>query len=79
MASLAGAVLVEVCDRGGQIRSRAPEENVIVFDDASGAIRDREPAIRSVLASTLMRVSKVLPVSGVTITVIPDPRRTIPD
>lgn len=79
MASLVGSVFVAGCEREGQIRSRAPEENVIVVDDTSGAIRDREPAIRSVLTSTLARVSKVLPVSGVTITVIPDPRRAIPD
>jgi uncharacterized protein YjaZ len=73
-----GAVLVAGCDRGVGTRIVSHTENVIIVDDPNGAIHDRESVIRSVLTSTLMRVRKALPVSGVTITVIPDPGMTIP-
>lgn len=75
---LISALLVAGCDSGPPTQAGQPAENVIVVDDTSGAIRDREPAIRSVLIATLARVRKALPVSGVTITVIPDPSGTIP-
>jgi hypothetical protein len=51
--------------------------NVILFDDKSGALRGNETTIRTALTSTLITVSKALPITDVTITVMPDPQRTI--
>src|SRR5712692_4469605 len=59
-----------------------PEEmfdtNVIRFQDPDNALGGRVPVIQEILASTLRRTITALPITAVTITVMPDPKRTIP-
>lgn len=52
--------------------------NSICFSDPDNAFGERAPIIREVLESTLQRTIKALPITGVTITVRPDPKATIP-
>jgi uncharacterized protein YjaZ len=75
------AVLTSItaCDRARPVQPGSPDQNLVVIDDASHALRDREPAIRAILVATLERVKTVLPVSGITITVMSNPRQTVPN
>jgi Predicted Zn-dependent protease (DUF2268) len=57
--------------------SPSPAPNEIRFNDAGGLLRAHEGAIRDLLSSSLTRVTAVLPLTDVTITVIPDPNRAI--
>jgi len=56
----------------------APSEqaNVVRIADPAGALGDAS-AIRTLVTSTLARVTERLPISGVMITVTPDPARAI--
>jgi uncharacterized protein YjaZ len=51
--------------------------NVVRFNDSSGRLRDHEAVIRDLLMSALARVTGVLPLTEVTITVTPDASRAI--
>ena len=54
------------------------QTNALRFEDTDRVLANHVPAIREVVESTLRRVIQVLPLTAVTITVIPDPKRTIP-
>lgn len=51
--------------------------NEVRFNDGAGELREHEAAIRELLTSTLARVTAVLPLTDLTIAVIPDASRAI--
>src|SRR5215475_8739410 len=65
----------------GQVPLTADEmfqTHVVRFNDKDHVLAEYVPTIRAVVDSTLRRVIQVLPLTAVTITVTPDPKRAIP-
>jgi Predicted Zn-dependent protease (DUF2268) len=79
MAVQAAALAVLVgCGGGGSPSSPDPgRPNEIRLSDPAGQLTTQEPAIRELASSALDRVNAVLPLTGVTITVIADGGRAI--
>lgn len=75
-SALSALIALAACG-GSPAQPSVAAENTIRFDDASGLLRSQEQAIREMLASTLARVTAVLPLTGVTITVHADASRAI--
>jgi hypothetical protein len=77
---LAVSVLSPACDSGGGSSPSGPDTsaaNEIRLSDPNGQLRGQEATIRELVTSTLDRVNGVLPLTGVTITVIADASRAI--
>lgn len=75
-AILAAAIVATLAGAG----CTAPDEfgeNGIAIDDPGGALQGRETAIHAVLTATLEAVYPTLPITGVTITLRPDPAQAI--
>jgi uncharacterized protein YjaZ len=60
------------------VRPTTPAGNEIRFNDGGGLLRAHEAAIRDLLNASLTRVTAAFPLTGVTITVVPNASRTIP-
>lgn len=76
---LAVSVSTFACGGGGESPT-APDPtrpNEVRFSDPSGQLRGQESAIRELVTSTRDRVNGVLPLEGVTITVVVDGARAI--
>lgn len=54
------------------------QTHVVRFNDKDHVLEEYVPTIRAIVDSTLRRVIQVLPLTAVTITVAPDPKRAIP-
>jgi Predicted Zn-dependent protease (DUF2268) len=74
---LAAATLLAAC--GGTSPSGPDPAGpiVVTFRDGGGQLLDLEAAIRDLLTSTAARVTAALPLTGVTISVVPDASRAI--
>jgi len=71
-------VLTSLMLAGCSQQPASSDGNTIRFNDPDNKIGERAPIIRKALESTLRRAAPVLPITGVTITVRPDPKATIP-
>jgi uncharacterized protein YjaZ len=73
----ATVVTVSACGGGSATEPDTTAANEIRIDDPAGLLRAHAGSIREMTNSTFARVNEALSVSGVVITVRPDPGRTI--
>jgi Predicted Zn-dependent protease (DUF2268) len=71
-------VLTSLVLAGCSQQPASSDGNLIRFNDPDHAFGEQAPIIREVVESTLRRTIQALSITGVTITVSPDPKATIP-
>jgi uncharacterized protein YjaZ len=54
------------------------QTHIVKFEDKENLVGEYVPTIRALIEATLRQVIKVVPLTAVSITVVPDPKRAIP-